>query len=159
MDNKIRNEKIFNLTCEMLGKINYEVENAFVEDIPGEAEENQVLVSVTVPQPGGLIGFRGRNMSALQLILSLAVKKELGEWVRVVLDINNYREEQKVRLERMARDLAQKVLETGQEVHMANMSSYERRICHMVLTEIEGITSDSEGEGEERHIVIKQAQK
>lgn len=159
MDNKARNEKILNLTCEMLGKINYEVENAFVEDIPGEAEENQVLVSVTVPQPGGLIGFRGRNMSALQLVLSLAVKKELGEWVRVVLDINNYREEQKARLERMSRDLAQKVLETGKEVHMANMSSYERRICHMVLTEIEGITSDSEGEGEERHIVIKQAQK
>jgi spoIIIJ-associated protein len=159
MDNKARNEKILNLTCEMLGKINYEVENAFVEDIPREAEENQVLVSVTVPQPGGLIGFRGRNMSALQLVLSLAVKKELGEWVRVVLDINNYREEQKARLERMSKDLAQKVLETGKEVHMANMSSYERRICHMVLTEIEGITSDSEGEGEERHIVIKQAQK
>ena len=158
MDNKARNEKILNLTCEMLGKINYEVENAFVEDIPGEAEENQVLVSVTVPQPGGLIGFRGRNMSALQLVLSLAVKKKLGEWVRVVLDINNYREEQKVRLEKMSRDLAQKVLETGKEVHMANMSSYERRICHMVLTEIEGITSDSEGEGEERHIVIKKSQ-
>ena len=158
MDNKARNEKILNLTCEMLGKINYEVENAFVEDIPREAEENQVLVSVTVPQPGGLIGFRGRNMSALQLVLSLAVKKELGEWVRVVLDINNYREEQKARLERMSRDLAQKVLETGKEVHMANMSSYERRICHMVLTEIEGITSDSEGEGEERHIVIKKLQ-
>ncbi len=158
MDNKARNEKILNLTCEMLGKINYEVENAFVEDIPGEAEENQVLVSVTVPQPGGLIGFRGRNMSALQLVLSLAVKKKLGEWVRVVLDINNYREEQKVRLEKMSRDLAQKVLETGKEVHMANMSSYERRICHMVLTEIEGITSDSEGEGEERHIVIKKLQ-
>lgn len=158
MDNKARNEKILNLTCEMLGKINYEVKNAFVEDIPGEAEENQVLVSVTVPQPGGLIGFRGRNMSALQLVLSLAVKKKLGEWVRVVLDINNYREEQKVRLEKMSRDLAQKVLETGKEVHMANMSSYERRICHMVLTEIEGITSDSEGEGEERHIVIKKLQ-
>ena len=58
----------------------------------------------------------------------------------------------------MSRDLAQKVLETGKEVHMANMSSYERRICHMVLTEIEGITSDSEGEGEERHIVIKKLQ-
>lgn len=108
MDNKARNEKILNLTCELLGKINYEVENAFVEDIPGEAEEKQVLVGVTVPQPGGLIGFRGRNMSALQLILSLMVKKELGEWVRVVLDINNYREEQRVRLEKMARDLAQK---------------------------------------------------
>jgi len=55
----------------------------------------------------------------------------------------------------MAKELANKVLETGEEVHLSNMSSYERRICHMVLTEIEGITSDSEGEGEERHIVIR----
>jgi len=153
MDNKKRNELILNLTCELLGKINYEVDNAFVEDVEGE--EAQVLVSVTVGKPGGLIGFRGRNMAALQLLLSLMVKKQLGEWVRVVLDINNYRSEQKERLESMARDLAQKVIETGKEVEMANMSSYERRICHMVLTEIEGITSDSEGEGEMRHIVIR----
>lgn len=94
-------------------------------------------------------------MAALQLLLSLMVKKQLGEWVRVILDINNYRGEQKDRLEGMARDLAQKVIDTGKEVEMANMSSYERRICHMVLTEIEGITSDSEGEGEMRHIVIR----
>jgi len=46
-------------------------------------------------------------------------------------------------------------LTTGKEVHMANMSAYERRICHMVLADIEGISSDSEGEGEERHIVIR----
>jgi len=152
MENKKRNEIILNLTCELLGTINYEVDNAFVEDVEGE--EGQVLVSVTVKEPGGLIGFRGRNMAALQLILSLMVKKQLGEWVRVLLDINNYRGEQKDRLENMAKDLANKVLETGNEVQMPNMSSYERRICHMVLTEIEGITSDSEGEGDLRHIVI-----
>ena len=153
MDNKKRNELILNLACELLGNINYEVDNAFVEDVEGE--EGQVLVSVTVGKPGGLIGFRGRNMAALQLLLSLMVKKQLGEWVRVILDINNYRGEQKDRLEGMARDLAQKVIDTGKEVEMANMSSYERRICHMVLTGIEGITSDSEGEGEMRHIVIR----
>lgn len=153
MDNKKRNEIILNLTCEMLSNINYEVDNAFVEDVEGE--EGQVLVSVTVGKPGGLIGFRGRNMAALQLLLSLMVKKQLGEWVRVILDINNYRGEQRERLEGMARDLAQKVLDTGKEVEMANMSSYERRLCHMVLTEIEGITSESEGEGENRHIVIR----
>jgi len=153
MDNKKRNELILNLACEMLQTINYEIDNAFVEDVEGE--EGQVLVSITVGKPGGLIGFRGRNMAALQLLLSLMVKKQLGEWVRVILDINNYRGEQKERLEGMARDLAQKVIETGKEVEMANMSSYERRICHMVLSEIEGITSDSEGEGEMRHIVIR----
>lgn len=153
MDNKKRNEIILNLTCELLEKINYEVENAFVEDIEGE--EKQVLVSVTVPSPGGLIGFRGRNMAALQLLLSLMVKKQFGEWVRVILDINNYRNEQKERLITMSKELASKAVESGKAVEMVNMSSYERRICHMVLTEIEGITSDSEGEGEERHIVIR----
>ena len=153
MDNKKRNEIILNLACELIQRINYEVEDAFVEDMEGE--EKQVLVSINVGNPGALIGFRGRNMAALQLILSLMVKKQFGEWVRVILDINNYRGEQKGRLESMAKDLAQKAIDTGKEVHMANMSSYERRICHMVLTEIEGITSDSEGEGEERHIVIR----
>jgi len=153
MDNKKRNEIILNLACELLEKINYEVENAFVEDVEGE--EKQVLVSVTVPNPGGLIGFRGRNMGALQLLLSLMVKKQFGEWVRVILDINNYRNEQKERLITMSKELANKAIETGKAVEMVNMSSYERRICHMVLTEIEGITSDSEGEGEERHIVIR----
>jgi spoIIIJ-associated protein len=83
------------------------------------------------------------------------VKVKIGEWVRVLLDINNYREEQKTRLQEMAKDLAQKVLTTGQAVEMMSMSSYERRLCHMALQEIEGITSESEGEGEMRHLVIK----
>lgn len=155
MENKERNQTILQITCEMLEKMNFEVENAFVEDVA--EEENQVLVSVTVPNPAGLIGFRGRNLAAIQLVLSLIVKNKIGEWVRVLLDINNYRQEQKDRLTNMAVGLAEKVKATGKEVVMANMSSYERRLCHMALVDIEGITSDSEGEGEDRHIVIKPA--
>lgn len=153
MENKERNQTILQITCEMLEKMNFEVDDAFVEDVA--EEENQVLVSVTVANPAGLIGFRGRNLAAIQLVLSLVVKNKLGEWVRVLLDINNYRQEQKERLTSMAVNLAEKVKSTGKEVVMANMSSYERRLCHMALVEIEGITSDSEGEGEDRHIVIK----
>jgi spoIIIJ-associated protein len=155
MENKERNQTILQITCEMLEKMNFEVEKAFVEDVVNE--ENQVLVGVSVTNPAGLIGFRGRNLVAVQLVLSLIVKNKLGEWVRVLLDINNYRQEQKDRLVAMAKGLAEKVKVTGKEVAMANMSSYERRLCHMALVEIEGITSDSEGEGEDRHIVIKPA--
>lgn len=155
MENKERNQTILQITCEMLEKMNFEVEKAFVEDVINE--ENQVLVGVSVTNPAGLIGFRGRNLVAVQLVLSLIVKNKLGEWVRVLLDINNYRQEQKDRLVAMALGLAEKVKTTGKEVAMANMSSYERRLCHMALMEIEGITSDSEGEGENRHIVIKPA--
>jgi len=153
MNNKKRNEKILKIACDFLEKINFEVEKAFVEDVEGE--ENQVLVGVTVTNPAGLIGFKGKNLVSVQLILGLMVRNQVGENIRVLLDVNNYRGEQKERLEKTAKDLANKVLTTGKEVHMANMSAYERRICHMVLADIEGISSDSEGEGEERHIVIR----
>jgi len=151
MNNKERNELILKITCELLGQLNYEIENAYAEDV----EDGQVLMSVTVANPGGLIGFRGRNLASLQLILALMVKQKVGEWVKILLDINNYRDEQKERLTKMAQNLGQKVLATGTPVEMANMSAYERRLCHMALVEMEGITSESEGEGEERHIVIK----
>jgi len=153
MENKERNKIILELTCEMLEKLNHEVENAFVEDVEGE--ENQVLVSLTVARPGALIGLRGRNLAAIQLVLSLMVKVKFGEWVRVLLDINNYREEQKTRLQDMAKDLAKRVLETGKPAEMMSMSSYERRLCHMAIQDVEGITSESEGEGDMRHLVIK----
>jgi len=153
MENKERNETILKITCEMLEKMNFEVDNAFVEDVEGE--EAQVLVGLTVANPAGLIGFRGRNLASIQLILSLIVKNKFGEWIRILLDVNNYRQEQKDRLVEMAKGLAEKVLATGQPVVMATMSSYERRLCHMAIADMEGISSESEGEGEERHIVIR----
>jgi len=153
MDNKKRNEKILQLTCELLEKMNFEVEKAFAEDMDGE--ENQVLVGITVSNPAALIGFRGRNLASIQFVISLIIRQQIGEGIRVLLDINNYRLEQKTRLENMVKDLVAKVLETGKDVSLATMSSYERRICHMTLAEMEGITGESEGEGEERHIVIK----
>lgn len=155
MENKIRNEKILKLTCELLEKMNFEVENAFVED--DSEEGSQVLVGLTVANPAGLIGFRGRNLASIQLVLGLMVKQMLGEWIKILLDVNNYRSEQKERLTNMAVGLAEKVKATSKEVVMANMSPFERRICHMALVDIEGITSDSEGEGDDRHIVIKPA--
>ncbi len=153
MNNKERNEKILQLTCEMLEKMNFEIDKAFVEDMEGE--ENQVLVGLTVANPAGLIGFRGRNLAAIQLVLSLAVKNKIGEWVRILLDVNNYRQEQKDRLINMVQGLAKKVLATGNPAVMTNMSSYERRICHMAVADMEGITTESEGEGENRHVVIR----
>jgi spoIIIJ-associated protein len=159
MKNKDRNEVILQMTCEFLEKLNVEVDNAFVEDVidetEGEASVSQVLVGVTVANPAGLIGFRGRNLASIQLILGLMVKNKFGEWIRVLLDVNNYRQDQKDRLIKMTQGLAEKVLATGSPVSMANMSSYERRLCHMALEGIEGVMGESEGEGEERHLVIK----
>jgi spoIIIJ-associated protein len=83
------------------------------------------------------------------------VRNQVNEEVRVLLDINDYRNEQKERLTNMVKNLAEKCLTSKKDVALANMSSYERRICHMVISEMEGVVSESEGEGEQRHIVIK----
>lgn len=158
MENRERNEKILKIACDFIGNLNFEIENAFVEDMFDEEENKeggQVLVSLTVNNPAGLIGFRGRNLGAIQLILALMVKNQLGEWIKILLDVNNYRTEQKERLIAMTTSLAQKVLATGNPVVMANMSAYERRLCHMAIANMEGISSESEGEGEDRHIVIR----
>lgn len=157
MDNKERNQTILDTTCELLGWLNVDLNDAFVEDIHNEEneDEEQVLVSLAVANPALLIGFRGKHLAALQLLIGLAAKKKLGYWVRVLVDVNNYREEQKTRLESMATALAARVKDENRPIAMAHMSSYERRLCHLTLQKIEGIVSDSEGEGDDRHIVIK----
>jgi len=159
MDNKKRNEIIMQCVCNLLQMMNISIENAFVEDLEDEEIDGNkvesVLVSVEVDKPGNLIGVKGRNLAAIQTILPLIVKNKIEKWIRIMLDVNNYREEQKERLNGMVRTLAQKAIDTGKEVHMVPMSSYERRLCHMQLSEMEGVISESEGEGEDRHIIIK----
>lgn len=166
MKNKKRNKIILETVCEFLEKMNVKIEDAFVEDIVDELElkekkksetekEEQVLVAVKVENPALLIGFKGRHLMPLQLLMSLAVKKRIGRWVRIFLDVNDYRGEQKERLVTKTREAAKKVKETGREESLGSMSSFERRICHMAVREIEGVTSESEGEGVYRHVVIK----
>ena len=157
MDNKKRNEIILKLVCDLLLQMNFEIESASVEDLVDEEnkETTQASVSIEVSNPASLIGFRGKNLSFLQLILGLMVKNTLGEWIRVVLDINKYRDEQKIRLESMTMNLADKVIASGKLVAMMPMSSFERRICHMLIATRDDVVSESEGEGEGRHLVIK----
>ena len=157
MDNKKRNEIILKLVCDLLSQMNFEIESASVEDLIDEEnkEATQVLVSITVANPASLIGFRGKNLSFVQLILGLMVKNTLGDWVRVVLDVNKYRNEQKTRLESMTMNLADRAVSSGKPVVMMPMSSFERRICHMALAKRDDVVSESEGEGDGRHLVIK----
>jgi len=174
MGSKKRNKIILEGVCELLEKMNVKVNNVYVEDGESEAnlkiknqnskvkngeeemeQEEAVLVGVEVENPGVLIGFKGRNLAPLQLIMSLMVKNKLGKWVRVLMDVNNYRQEQKERLEERVREAVKKVKDDGEAVSLGQMTSYERRICHMAVGETEGVASESEGEGVYRHVVIK----
>jgi len=120
-----------------------------------EEKQGAVLVSIETSTPGILIGYHGRTLSALQRILSLIVYRRLGEWLKIVLDVDGYRQKRKEALKRIALSVAKKVKFSGQEEELPPMSSAERRIIHLTLSGDPEITTESRGEGKERRVVVK----
>ena len=102
-----------------------------------------------------LIGKEGKTLKALQTVIRQHIYREVGAYPYILLDVENYKEKKIKNLEFLTRKLAKEVLKTKQPIKMDNMNSYERRIAHNVLTKFEGLTSASEGEEPNRHIVIK----
>lgn len=116
--------------------------------------ENQINIKMYSDNNAILIGKGGKTLSALQTILRQLVYKELNQYPYVILDVENYKEKQAGHLERLAKRLAKEVQKTKIAVKMENMNSYERRIVHNALTNFKNISTLSEGEEPNRHVVI-----
>ncbi len=102
-----------------------------------------------------LIGKSGNTLKALEVIVKQKINTEFNIRPYFNLDVENYKEKQQKRLERMAKELAKEVSKTKVEVHLDNMNAYDRRIIHNVLTDFKGVKTESEGEEPNRHVVIK----
>ncbi len=102
-----------------------------------------------------LIGKGGNTLKALETIVKQKINTEFNIKPHLSLDVENYREKQQKRLERMAKNLAKEVVNTKVEVHLDNMNAYDRRIIHNALTNFKGVKTESEGEEPNRHVVIK----
>ncbi len=141
------------LTQRVLGLLGADVESIGVENELGRLSAN-----ATVAEAGFLIGQEGENLKALQHILAIMVSKKSGEVIRpgdFSLDINNYRKEREDYLAAVAKNSAAEAISTKHPIELPPMSAYDRRIVHLVIEGIEGVKSESVGEGEERRIVIK----
>lgn len=102
-----------------------------------------------------IIGKNGQNLEALTTLVRLYVKNFANNGPRIMLDVEDYKDRQIKKLERLARNLAKEVMKTKISIEMDNMNSYERRIVHNVLSEFSNISTESVGEEPNRHIVIK----
>lgn len=100
-----------------------------------------------------LVGRDGEVLEALQELTRLSVLSATGNRSRLVLDINGYRGERSVRLQEIAEKAVERVKAGESTVHLDPMSSYERKIVHDAVADL-GFTSESEGEGAARHIVV-----
>ncbi|MEK7175020.1 MAG: R3H domain-containing nucleic acid-binding protein [Patescibacteria group bacterium] len=123
-----------------------------------EIDGDHIRINATVKEAGFIIGRDGENLRALQYILGLMVSKKTEGALtpfNFIFDINDYNKEKEDYLTALAKNTAHTVLETKKTIGLEPMSSFERRIIHLVVEKIEGVASESVGEGEERRVVIK----
>lgn len=117
-------------------------------------EEGNVRVDMFGDTLGILIGRRGETLDALQYLTSLYVNKGSEDYIRVTLDTENYRAKREEALRRLANRMANRAIKTGRKVVMEPMNPYERRILHSALQQNDAVTTHSEGEEPNRHVVI-----
>lgn len=129
-----------------------------VLDMDGEAvaeiEGDAIVVDITGPDLGILIGRHGATLEALQEMTRAAVQHQTSARARLVLDVGGYRQRQREMLERRARAIAAKVCQGGRPVELEPMSAYERKAVHNALVSFPGVKTHSEGEDPDRRIVI-----
>ncbi|MBI2196161.1 KH domain-containing protein [Candidatus Daviesbacteria bacterium] len=150
MENQL-SEILDNLLGMLLLEGSYDIE---------EADEN-FAVSIETKDAGRLIGVRGESLDGLQLLVNQMVARKVGEegFKRVVIDVEGWRKQKEEELVKSAESWGKQVLETKKEIELEPMSAWQRRIVHMTISEMKGSSSESVGEGRDRHIVIKPVQK
>ena len=118
--------------------------------------ENGLRLCINAETMGLLIGRRGETLDAMQYLVSLVANKDRKDdgYLRVTLDTEGYRSRREETLKRLARKNAVHVRQTGRPVSMEPMNPYERRILHSALQGFTGVTTHSEGEEPNRHVVI-----
>ena len=103
---------------------------------------------------GALIGRRGETMESLSYLASLVANRLEGDYIKLGLDVAGYRDKRENDLTVLAQRIGNKVRKTGRSFAMEPMNPYERRIIHSAISKMEGVRSESKGEGRDRRVVI-----
>lgn len=120
-----------------------------------EEQEDILEVIMETKDTGIVIGYHGEVLESLQLILSLAIAKKLGRFVRVSIEVDSYKKNRTEYLHNLAQQVKEKALAENKEQVLSSLKSWERRIIHLYLQTDEQVTSESSGEGKDRVLVIK----
>ncbi len=119
-----------------------------------EKEDGELSYQLSGEGLGVLIGHHGEVLESLQYLLSLVTNRHGDDFVRVTIDVENYRAKREETLKTLARKTAARVKKSGRNVTFEPMSAYERRIIHSQAQELEGVTTHSIGSGDQRRVVM-----
>lgn len=127
-----------------------------VEDAVIQVSEDAgtIRFDVTGEDVGILIGRHGETLNAIQFLMSLVINSRVEKHCGVIFDVENYRERQNEKLENLGKRMAEKCRRTHRRVTLSPMNAAERRIIHITVEKINGVTSYSEGNEPHRRVVI-----
>ncbi len=123
-----------------------------------QGQDSLLIVKITSDEAGLLIGQNGINLAALQHLARIIANRGLGAVeTNFIIDVNDYRASRLELIKSLALALAEQVVADRRAKVLEPMPPYERRMVHTVLSDYQGVRTESEGEGEERRVVIKPA--
>ncbi len=125
-------------------------------DIDIRDEDDKIVLDIDCDDTDRVIGRRGQVMEALQhLVSKVSYRARVsGESKPIVIDADGYRQRQIDRLVALAERSGDEAIELGEIVELAPMSAHDRRVVHMTLADFDGVTTRSEGEGDDRHVLV-----
>ena len=143
-------DQVKQLSEELLSKL--EVEGSVSVDMD---ETGAYQVHIDTAETGLLIGYHGKTLESFQIVLGIAVSRKLGSWVKVYVNVGDYREKREEALMYMAQRAAERAVESGRAVELTRLTPSERRVIHLTLSGDGRVTTESTGEGDNRILVVK----
>lgn len=151
-----RNDELFITSKNFLKQM---IEDMGIDcDIESRTEGNMIKFNIMCSEEsdiGIIIGKRGETLDSLQYIVNLVTNRNADTYIRVILDCNQYRSKRERSLQKLARRLADKVIQTGRDIKLEPMNPYERRIIHTYLQNDEKVNTFSQGNEPNRRVIIK----
>ncbi len=146
-------EKVKEYLKEVITNLGLEVQ------FESSIRERKIYITMYADNNAILIGKNGQTLKALETLVKQKIQNEYNFYMSLYLDVENYKEKRIKNLEYLAKKVAREVRSTKVEASLENMNSFERRVVHNVLTDFKGVTTISEGEEPNRHVIIKPTDK
>jgi len=144
--------KVTEILSNVLTQLNLTTDQIKIELV----DEENINISLNLPgeSAGVFVGHHGEGLAALRMIFSLIIFQRFSIWPKLHLNVNDYQERREESLKELAQNAAERAVSMQKEIILPNLSSYERRIIHMFLSEFPGIKTESRGEAPFRQMII-----
>ena len=120
-----------------------------------DSDNNVYSLNIDAKEEAGLlIGKKGETINAIQVVVNQILRQKKGEWVRIVVNVADFREKESNRMVELAQQTAARVRETGEPQNLYNLTPSQRRTVHLTLADEKDLHTESVGEGLERYLIV-----